>query len=115
MTPEIMKKLGELIDKIRNRSYLLSYPNCGRTWLLNVSINYLYKKEYNINEPLELFYNQKYIYGNTLRKYGVVFTHGFYLHMNTDKMNKSLHEGNYINRKTCLVIRNPAKTLYVPS
>lgn len=104
--------LTPLADKLRNRAYLLSYPKSGRTWLLNVFVNYTWRKEHGITEPLEMIYNQKSIHGKILNKQDIIFTHGFRLYMESEQMVKRLKKDNYVNRKTCIVIRNPSRTLY---
>ena len=104
--------LTPLADKLRNHAYLLSYPKSGRTWLLNVFINYIWRKEHGIIEPLEMFYNQRGMYGKKLSKSGIIFTHGFRLYMDSENMIKTLKKDNYVNRKTCIVIRNPSRVLY---
>ena len=59
-----------------------------------------------------MFYNQRSMYGMRLSKCGIIFTHGFRLYMDSEHMIKTLRNDNYINRKTCIVIRNPSRTLY---
>lgn len=104
--------LTPLADKLRNRAYLLSYPKSGRTWLLNVFINYLWRKEHGVIEPLEMIYNQRSMHGKKLNKHGIIFTHGFRLYMDSEHMIRTLKKDRYVNRKACIVIRNPSRTLY---
>ena len=112
MINPIKSIITPLADKLRNRAYLLSYPKSGRTWLLNVFVNYIWRKEHGIIEPLEMIYEQKSMHGKKLNKYGIIFTHGFRLYMDSEHMIKTLKKDGYVNRKTCIVIRNPSRTLY---
>jgi hypothetical protein len=112
MLTSLKKILIRIADPARNRKFLLSYPKSGRTWLLNVFTNYIYRTQDNIAVPVKFIKEQNNEFGKRLKSEGIVFTHGFTLSKSNDEMKRSLESSFFGSRKTCLLIRNPLRTMY---
>jgi len=63
--------------RLSGRSIVLSYPKSGRTWILNVFLNYWWRINTGAQDPLPFLKNLKTWEGQKFRKEtGVNFSHG---------------------------------------
>lgn len=104
--------LKTMAKRLTGRSMLLSYPKCGRTWILNVFVNYWWRTERNGEEPLPYVLNCRS--GEALefaQKTGIRFTHGGKLRDLRQGSDPRVPVSDLRALPTTLLVRNPVSVL----
>jgi hypothetical protein len=98
--------------RLFGRSLVLSYPKSGRTWILNVFLNYWWRTNMSARDPLPFLKNLKSREGQQfLKETGVSFTHGARLGHLLDGGELTLSASDLKLLPITFLVRNPVSVL----
>lgn len=97
---------------LSGRSIVLSYPKCGRTWLLNVFMNYWWRCDHQADNPLPFVLStQSELARRFARSTGINFKHGGKLSAMRAGARPSIRATDLRALKTTLLVRNPVSVI----
>ena len=110
--PSFIDPAISLAKLYSGRSILLSYPKSGRTWILNVFLNYWWRASKGSQEPLPFHKNFRSEQGKHFeQETGISFSHGAKLGHLRKGAGITVRESDLRMLPVSLLVRNPMSVL----